>query len=341
MSIKDQIQRLSDAKSAIKTSIENKGVIVDDSATLDKYPSLIDSIEVGGGGTCDPMYSIYECVFNTKTKNNTYYYELFKGYTGVEIPVNSLNTSNVTTMYGMFYNCSKLTQLDLSSFDTSNVTNMYSMFYNCTSLTSIDGLSNFDTSNVTSMYELFSGCQSLTSLDLSSFDTSNVNTMQRMFASCQSLTTLDVSSFDTSNVTNMSNMFYNCSKLTQLDLSNFDTSNVTNMSMMFSYCTALTSLDMSNCDVSKCTSSSAFSNTFGSNSSNSCIALTDFKAPKNISANISFQYCTALTHDSLMSIINNLATVTSTKTLTLGTTNLAKLSSEEVAIATNKGWTVK
>ena len=49
---------------------------------------------------------------------------------------------------------------------------------------------------------------------------------------------------------------------------------------------------------------------------------------------------TALTHDSLMSIINNLATVTTTQTLTLGSTNLAKLSSEEKAIATNKGWTL-
>jgi hypothetical protein len=42
-----------------------------------------------------------------------------------------------------------------------------------------------------------------------------------------------------------------------------------------------------------------------------------------------------------MSIINNLMTVTSTKTLTLGATNLAKLTADEVAIATNKGWTVK
>ena len=41
-----------------------------------------------------------------------------------------------------------------------------------------------------------------------------------------------------------------------------------------------------------------------------------------------------------MVVINGLQTVTSTKTLTLGSTNLAKLTDEEKQIATNKGWTL-
>ncbi len=39
-----------------------------------------------------------------------------------------LDTSKVTNMYGMFYQCSSLTSLDLSNFDTSKVTNMSYMF---------------------------------------------------------------------------------------------------------------------------------------------------------------------------------------------------------------------
>jgi len=42
-------------------------------------------------------------------------------------------------MNSMFYNCSKLTTLDLSSFDTSNVTDMNHMFYNCSELTTLKG----------------------------------------------------------------------------------------------------------------------------------------------------------------------------------------------------------
>lgn len=41
-----------------------------------------------------------------------------------------------------------------------------------------------------------------------------------------------------------------------------------------------------------------------------------------------------------MVVINGLQTVDTTQTLTLGTTNLAKLTEEEMAIATEKGWTL-
>lgn len=53
-----------------------------------------------------------------------------------------------------------------------------------------------------------------------------------------------------------------------------------------------------------------------------------------------FTYCTKLTVDSLMNIINALPVTTNRRTLGLGTTNLSKLSEEQIAIATNKGWTL-
>jgi hypothetical protein len=47
MSIATEITRLQNAKSAIKTSIEGKGVTVPSSTTLDGYSTLIDSISSG------------------------------------------------------------------------------------------------------------------------------------------------------------------------------------------------------------------------------------------------------------------------------------------------------
>lgn len=53
MAISDEITRLQQAKAALKTSIEGKGVTVSSSATLDDYPDLVDSIEAGGGSIED------------------------------------------------------------------------------------------------------------------------------------------------------------------------------------------------------------------------------------------------------------------------------------------------
>lgn len=53
MAISDEITRLQQAKAALKTSIEGKGVTVSSSATLDDYADLVDSIEAGGGGDPD------------------------------------------------------------------------------------------------------------------------------------------------------------------------------------------------------------------------------------------------------------------------------------------------
>ena len=240
-------------------------------------------------------------------------------------------TDKVTTMSNMFRNCSQLTQLDVSNWDTSQVTNIDLMFARCSQLTQLD-VSKWDTSQVQYMNGMFEDCSQLTQLDLSNWDTTNVINMSGMFNKCSQFTQLDISKWNISNVKYMHYMFARCTQLTQLDLSNWVISKVASMQYMFENCSKLTQLDLSNWDTSKVASmQSMFEN---------CTSLTDFIAPKNINVNTSFNYCNNLSHDSLMSIVNNLATVTSTKTLILGSTNLAKLSSEEKAIATNKGWTL-
>ena len=59
---------------------------------------------------------------------------------------------------------------------------------------------------------------------------------------------------------------------------------------------------------------------------------------------LKLRYSTKLTHESLMNVINNLYDIKTKgvkpQQLVLGTTNLAKLTSEEIAIATEKGWNV-
>ncbi|MBQ6433014.1 MAG: BspA family leucine-rich repeat surface protein [Bacteroidaceae bacterium] len=147
-----------------------------------------------------------------------------------------------TTTAFWFYNMPYLTTITgLEYLNTSEVTTMRAMFYNCQNLTSLN-LSSFNTDNVTNMSYMFASCYNLRSLDLSSFNTDNVTNMQSMFASCADLRSLDLSRFNTAQVTNMSNMFLFCSSLTSLDISSFNTAAVKNMTQMFGGCSELTTI---------------------------------------------------------------------------------------------------
>ena len=201
-----------------------------------------------------------------------------------------LDTSNVTNMSSMFYNCSSLPSLEVSNFDTSQVTDMRVMFYSCSSLPSLE-VSNFDTSQVTDMHGMFYGCSSLTSLEVSNFDTSKVTNMSNMFCWCWSLISLDVSNFNTSKVTNMSYMFSHCESLPSLDVSNFNTSNVTNMSYMFYYCSSFPSLDVSNFDTSKVTNMSYM---FSGCSSLTSLEVSNFDTSKVTNMYMMFYNCSSL-----------------------------------------------
>ena len=199
---------------------------------------------------------------------------LFAGMTNLTtiVGLENLNTSEATTLEGMFWDCNIITSLDLSNFNTSKVTNMADMFYACLKLTEIKGLDHFDTSNVTNMNSMFWACSSMNSIDVSHFNTSKVESMGLMFCACSKLESLDLRNFDTSNVmdfddmfdrcgalksvnlssfdtskaTSMYNMFGNCYNLMSLDVSHFNTENVTNMAKMFSYCIKITSLNLCN-----------------------------------------------------------------------------------------------
>ena len=76
-----------------------------------------------------------------------------------------------------------------------------------------------------------------------------------------------------------------------------------------------------------------------------CFALANVTFEGEIGQNLNMSACTKLTHKSLMNIIGCLYDFvsngeTTTRTLTIGTNNLSKLTDEEKAIATQKGWTL-
>ena len=165
-------------------------------------------------------------------------------------------------------------------------------------------------------------------------DTANGKNFSNMFYACSSLTTIP--QLDTSNGTNFGAMFNGCSALTSiLQLS---TSNGTNFNGMFSACTALTTISLLNM--------SSMSGTSCINMFYNCTALENvtFEGTIPVRGNITvFSTCPNLTVESLMSFINALTNMsdTATYTITIGSTNLAKLTEEQIQIATDKRITLQ
>ena len=133
-----------------------------------------------------------------------------------------------------------LTELNSQSIDTSNITSMEGMFLWCDKIKELD-LHNWNVSNVVNMYQLFGGCPSLKKLNVSNWDTSKVVDMGNMFSTC-GFSELDISNWNTSKVTNMWAMFYNCNHLISLDFSKWDASKVRDMRQMFNKCESLQTL---------------------------------------------------------------------------------------------------
>ena len=215
-------------------------------------------------------------------------------------------------------------------------------------------LPQIDTSNITSMQGMFYGCNNLVNLDLSSFNTNKVTDMSGMFQGCSSLTSLDLSSFNTSNVTSMNGMFSSCKKLKELSVNNFDTSKVTNIQSMFQSCSSLTSLDLSNFDVSLIQSfSSLFSNCYNLQTIVGGLLNAGKSYLTTINANyyyyrIDLSSCSLLLEQSLINVLNSLYDIATkgcnTQQVVLGSTNLAKLTSEAgqqaLTNAQNRGWSI-
>ncbi len=160
---------------------------------------------------------------------------------GVIAPINSQRLFGTSDNE----NSMKFQTIDLTNLDTSKVTDMSYMFYNCDDVTNLN-INNLDTRNVKKMNRMFQNCKSMTTLNISKFNTSQVNDMSSMFLNCTSLEKLDLTSFTTSNVTSMEYMFYRCSSLKELKVTSFDTKGVTLMRAMFADCASLTSIDLRN-----------------------------------------------------------------------------------------------
>ena len=204
----------------------------------------------------------------------------------------------------------------ISRIDTSKWTDFRRLFYNLINLEEIPLL---DSSNSTNLNETFYNCSKIKTIP--QFNTNNVTDLYSTFFGCTSLVTIP--QLNTENVTRFYQTFSSCSSLTDVPLINAQ--KVHTIYYCFSGCKALKNVGGLK-DLGK-----AFNQ----------------KSANHYNHKVDFSACTNLTYDSLMNIINNLYDLNVTyggtlytQQLVLGSTNMAKLTSSELELATSKGWSV-
>lgn len=200
------------------------------------------------------------------------------------------------------------------------------------SLTNFNGLLNgasnctkvfaksWDVSSVGTMFSAFAECSSLVEIDASEWDTSLVNNMQYTFSKCTSLVNVKSAKWNTSAVTHFFGAFNLCSSLVEIDASEWDLSGATSVTNFFYKCSSLVSI-------------------IGNHTLQEVI--DGLAAFSGLSVGLDLKD-TILERASLRAVINGLADLTgqTSQTLTLGTTLQAKLTAEDIQIATDKNWVI-
>lgn len=165
-------------------------------------------------------------------------------------------------------------------------------------------LRNIDTSKCNQISNLFSGCTNLKRVNMSSWDTTNIQSIAAWFSGCTSLEEVDLSNFNTKRFTTFRNWFYGCTSLKEISL---DITNATILNYVFKNCTSLVKID--------------------------------FSGTENVKTNLDLS-TTGLDRDGLLNMLDTLPIVTTTPTFTIGEEKMALLTEEEIALFTEKGYTL-
>ena len=152
-------------------------------------------------------------------------------------------------MWNMFFDCKRLSKLDLSNFNTSKVQRMDEMFSGCSSIEELD-LSSFSFSSVEEIKEMFMDCTSLENIVFPKEpNTITCINISGVFQNCKSLKSICLHNFDIYDTTDMSYMFSGCSSIKELDLSHFYNAGYIKTECMFAGCDQLSKLDIRNLDL--------------------------------------------------------------------------------------------
>jgi hypothetical protein len=208
-----------------------------------------------------------------------------------------IDTSRITN-FQYFCGFNRFTDDDMSKIDVRSAANISSMFQGSNQITKVP--SGLNACKGTNFSFVFFGCYNL--LEIPELDTSNATNIREMFEDCRKVT--EIPKLNTDKVKSFFGAFASCYALKKLSVTYIGGTDVTNM---FNNSREITTINVDRIKVSN--------------------------------NNLAFNYCTKLTVESLMNIINAFddnSDLETTYKVYFGTTNLAKLTKEQIKIATDK-----
>lgn len=302
---------------------------------LNKYTKVyfID-VDLAGNLT----FSDGSCDSNTLYTDTKYLF--IKGYneTNKEIILKGYRASHISKMRGLIGIYPKINKLKFENrfgyynYDNAKDNNVFDKF---TELRYLPILSNIKITKY-----MFSNCKKLKEINAENilFD---VN-LERAFQVCSELETIGFP-VDMSNVTYASGLFGTCAKLKEVNIVN--TSKCLDMRMMFTDCKKLETIN-GIIDFKSMNASTGGSSTFKEYTFKNCISLKNVNfASNSLKYSMDAFYLVNLSQESFNSLLDCLGTTTG-KTLSLSkkyatdSENLVKLTTEQISIANEKGWTI-
>ena len=290
-------------------------------------------------------------------RNSTSFYRCFEGMQSIKsIDCSAWQNSLATSLVRMFQNCTALEEIRFGSGFTPAPTNISDMFVRCYALQKITFPPLDLSQNTGNMHTMFSDCYSLAEIDGAEYlDTATIaNNNYPSFATCLGMRKLpDGYVWDLSGGTSVSSGAFNNPMLEELDLSGtlhtenirqpplvsnalqlkkidyhgWDTSGITGFGV-WTVLSKVKYLNLDGWDLTHLTSVSMWN----------VQSVEEFYPPK-IAVSHGYSNMINLDHASRLRILNVLPEVSSTVTLTLGNVK-NELTDAEIAIATQKGWTV-
>lgn len=243
------------------------------------------------------------------------------------IDISKFDTSNVTDMSYMFHGRSGLTEIKgLNTLDTSKVTNMGGMFSTCS--LGPEQYKNLNTSNVTNASQMFNSFYGEL-IDVSTLDLSKITSLSS-FTNGGKHKEIYLGNQMFNNVTSATYMCGYCPNLTKIDTGGSYVPKMTAIRDAFVNDAKLIDLIFFN-DYGKGFTTIKSNNDSNAHLNLSASTLLTYESLMDV---INKLYDLNLTYD-----VANGGTLY-TQRVTLGADNIAKLSSDELEIVTAKGWTV-